>query len=145
MIATIARPVSHMVQIFSCRLYSGERHVSSVYVYSLSSMWEVDEYLTAIGDLGRAVDLGLIKEEKVVGSNPLLQIGISPWKPAAQEPLNSPIVDSFGQEFCALLISPRIVDDKATLVLAEVNVRIIDVLGFGDVLTLLCGKLWVGN
>ena len=44
-----------------------------------------------------------------------------------------------------MLISPRVIDDKTALVLAEVNVGIIDVLGFSDVLTLLWTELCVGN
>lgn len=76
----------------------------------------------------------------MIGSNLPLQITTLLWKPADQELFNGPIISSFGEKFCALLISPRVIDDKATLVLAEVNVRIIDILGLGDVLTLLCSK-----
>ncbi len=79
------------------------------------------------------------------GFEPLLRNVAFLWKPATQELFYVPIIDCFGEEFCALLISPRVIYDKTILVLAEVNVGIVNVLGFGDVLTLLCGKLRVGD
>ena len=67
------------------------------------------------------------------------------WEPAFEELFECPLVDGCGQEFRALLIAPGIVDDEPSVVLAEIDVGIVDVAGLGDALALLGRELGVGD
>ena len=66
-------------------------------------------------------------------------------KPPAKELLLGAFVNGLGQMLDALLIAPRVVDDQPPLVLAEVKVRVVEVLRGCNPLTLGVGELRVSN
>ena len=66
-------------------------------------------------------------------------------KPAIQKLGEASIVNRFGKMFDALLIAPRVIDNEASLPLAEVNVGVVQVDGVRNACALSVIQLRVRN
>ena len=77
---------------------------------------------------------------------PSASFTIHRWgEPAPEELLLGPVVYGLRQMLDAVLIAPGVVDNQAALVLAEIQVRVVDVAGCGDPLTLGLCELRIGD